>query len=121
MQKVVGIAQQSRRYGFALAISALMTMGIAVGLAGAEGVDTTTLDLDRYGADVVPTADAYPAIIDADGGPDITTLYLDRHGADLPTADWWDRSDYASAADARQGPDITKLNLDRYGADVAGQ
>ncbi len=121
MRKTFGIAQQGRRYGIALAISAIMTMSIAVGVAGAEGVDTTTLDLDRYGADVVPTAEAHPAIIDADRGPDITNLYLDRDGADILEGNWWGRSDYAGAADAQQGPDITDLNLDREGADVVSR
>ena len=100
----------------------LMTMGIAVGLAGAEGVDTTTLDLDRYGADIVQENSAHPAIVeDASRGPDITTLYLDRFGADMPAGNWWVVSNYAGGADAsgtQFGPDITGLQLDKDLADV---
>ena len=120
MRKTAGIAERSRGIGIALVISALMSTGFAIGAAGA-GVDTTTLDLDRHGADVFPAVMAEPAIVDAPSGIDISTLYLDRNGADMPSSSWWEMSTYAGDADTRHGPDSADLNLDRDGADIANR
>ena len=83
------------------------------------GPDTTTLNLDRHGADVEPASLARPA-----DGVDTTTLILDRDGADLPAGSWWGDSGYEGRADeaalgSDRGPDITTLNLGRDGADIA--
>jgi hypothetical protein len=83
------------------------------------GPDTTTLNLDRDGADVELPPVAQPA-----GGVGVTTLYLDRDGADIPESNWWSGSVYAggvneAAPGSDRGPDTTMLNLDRDGADVA--
>ena len=81
------------------------------------GLNITTLNLDRDGADVLPVDEEQSA-----SGLDLTVLYLDREGADSPTGYWWDTSRYAAAQPAEipsiyKGPDITGLNLDRDGAD----
>jgi hypothetical protein len=89
----------------------------AINVQTVAGSDTTTLNLDRNGADVEPAAVARSA-----GGVDWTTLYLDRDGADMPEGNWWGEGEYAggsAAPGSERGPDITTLNLDRDGADVA--
>ena len=89
-----------------------------VSVPAVAGLDTTTLILDRDGADVESALAARPA-----GSVDTTTLYLDRDGADISEGDWWGRGDYAGSAQenapgSERGPDITTLNLDRDGADI---
>jgi hypothetical protein len=125
MQRTANVAERASRYLAVLAFSAAMVLGSVVSGAGFTGtaasLDTTTLELDRDGADISPV-DEKPSA----RGLDMTMLYLDRDGADSPTGNWWDPSSYAAArpADAPsiyRGPDITGLNLDRDGADaVAG-
>lgn len=123
MQQSETIVGRSVRYLTVLVVVTLMiavTVSGGAGFAGtaAMGLDTTTLDLDRDGADFVPEGRARFA-----GGVDMTTLYLDRDGSDIAEGNWWGRSDYASAADdttpgAYQGPDVTTLTLDHIGADM---
>jgi hypothetical protein len=121
MQKTVRIAKRTARYAAAGAFSTAMFLGTVVsgfGFAGTvAGPDTTTLELDRDGADVFPAGEHASA-----NGLDLTVLYLDREGADSPTGYWWNTSSYAAAQPAAippvyKGPDITGLNLDRDGAD----
>jgi len=82
------------------------------------GLDTTTLNLDRDGADVELVPAARPA-----RSVDTTTLFLNRDGADIPAGSWWGDSGYEGRANeavagSERGPDTTTLNLDRDGADV---
>jgi hypothetical protein len=123
MQQSIGNVKRAARYLAVLAFSAAMVAGSGLSVAGyagySSGADSTTLSLDRDGADVFSAAKASPT-----RGMDTTTLYLDRDGADIPEGNWWGSSDYAGDAvaapfDGNNGPGSTTLNLDRDGADVS--